>query len=123
MHIRYLTHAFFAKKSGQFLDKSGKRAYNDRTSQYFGNIQENKFQRWTNREPGASPGRSRHCVGEQAAYMSLRHDTREGAASYEPKSGDLLILSFEILTDDEKALPFGATDLSTRVIRPRGCSA
>ena len=65
-----LTHAFFAKKSGQFLDKSGKRAYNDRISQYFGNIQENKFQRWTNREPGANPGRSRHCVGEQAAYVT-----------------------------------------------------
>ena len=94
MHVRRLTHAFFAKKSGQFLDKSGNRAYNDRTSQYFGNIQENKFQRWTNREPGASPGRSRHCVGEQAAYMSLRHDTREGAVSDALKSGDLLISGF-----------------------------
>ena len=52
--------------------------------------------------------------------MSLRHDTREGAVSDALKSGDLLILSFEILTDDEKALPFGATDLSTRVICPRG---
>ena len=60
---------------------------------------------WMKREPGESPGRSRHCESEQAAFMSLRHDTREGAVSVELKSGDLLILCiFEILTDDRKAL-------------------
>jgi len=59
---------FCVKFPAKSLTNSARQLYNFKTSSYFGYIcQQDKFQRWIHREPGANPGRSRHCNCEQAA--------------------------------------------------------